>query len=299
MTSEAELREKRKVRARELLGGVTDDELRALGIEAIRNARARAQVPPRRDPLMVIQTHGQFALELVLVLAKHKSIALAGGEQIALKEVFYGGGEDSSGEPWMAGVVEFLAWLTRSGLAIELHPRNLHLTRRGAALLDGDEDNPLLPKFLDRIRERCPDLPDGVRALLSDARACLDHSLLRPAVMLMGVAYELAIEEVIRVLMRNGHLEKGTLKQEAGDRVKRVRDFIRTDALKAVLPERDDRRRAEAAYDFADQLRLRRNDAAHTRPTHDFVHLGETEEYLVSAGRHLPGLWSLTREPKP
>ncbi len=80
-------------------------------------------------------------------------------------------------------------------------------------------------------------------------------------------------------------------------RLKRVRELIGTDSIKEhVLPERDDRHRAEQAYDFANTLRLRRNDAAHTRPRYDFEHLGETEEYLVSAGRHLPGLWSLTRD---
>ena len=63
--------------------------------------------------------------------------------------------------------------------------------------------------------------------------------------------------------------------------------------IKLGFPDRDDRRRSGAAYDFADLLRLRRNEAAHTRPAYDFEHPGETEEFLVSAGRHLPGIWSL------
>ncbi len=216
MPTAAEVAAQREARVKQLLDGVSDAELRALGIEAIRKARARAQ-ESRTPPLVaphVIQLHGQFALELVLLLATKKGIQLAGGEHTALKEWFYGGGEDASTAPWMAGVMEFLAWFTRSGLAVELHPRNLYLTRRGIALLDGPSENPLLPGFLDTIRTRCPGLPDGVLALLADARACLDHSLLRPAVVLMGVAYELAIEEVIRVLITKKLIHENTPNQE-------------------------------------------------------------------------------------
>lgn len=62
-----------------------------------------------------------------------------------------------------------------------------------------------------------------------------------------------------------------------------------------MLPDSDDRTAAGAAYDFADHLRQRRNDAAHTTPAFDFDHADETDEFLVSAGRHGPALWSLAR----
>jgi hypothetical protein len=55
--------------------------------------------------------------------------------------------------------------------------------------------------------------------------------------------------------------------------------------------ERDDRFAAHAAYEFADMLRRRRNDASHTAPTYGFEDRGEAEELIVSAGRHLPNLW--------
>ncbi|HEX4418355.1 MAG TPA: hypothetical protein VH165_10675 [Kofleriaceae bacterium] len=60
----------------------------------------------------------------------------------------------------------------------------MRLTARGARLLDGSDDNPMLPGFLDRIKDRCHGLPESAIALLVDARACLDHSLMRPAVVL-------------------------------------------------------------------------------------------------------------------
>jgi hypothetical protein len=51
----------------------------------------------------------------------------------------------------------------------------------------------------------------------------------------------------------------------------------------AVLASLEARTAANAAYDFADALRKRRNDAAHTTSAIDFDHAGETEEFLVSA----------------
>jgi hypothetical protein len=58
---------------------------------------------------------------------------------------------------------EAVWWLIRAGLAIDIargsgYIVSLQLTRRGEALLDSDEDNPLLPGFLDRIKQRCPRL---------------------------------------------------------------------------------------------------------------------------------------------
>jgi hypothetical protein len=47
------------------------------------------------------------------------------------------------------------------------------------------------------------------------------------------------------------------------------------------------------AYEFADQLRRRRNDASHTAPTYGFEDREEVEELIISAGRHLPDLWRL------
>ena len=205
----------------------------------------------------------------------------------------------------MRGVVEFLWWLVRSGFAVELrravihgnqtgrYPLEMRLTKRGVRLLGDRDDNPMLPGFLDRIRARCPGLPDGVIALLVDARTCFEHSLMRPAVVLMGVAYELAIEQVVEVLATKNLVTSNTASQKAGERIKRVKALLSTPQVNTILQDSDDRAAAMAAYDFADHLRQRRNEAAHTTPIFDFDHSEETEEFLVSAGRHLPALWSL------
>lgn len=294
----------------DLLDGVSSAEIRSFGIEALRRWRKR-EPPQHGEPInryagTVFQMHGDLGLEMVKLLAERKKLASV--DLNALKEPFQD--DEAMFRDWMSGVAEFIWWLVRAGLAVNhtfgnksqdpsrfksrVFPTSMRLTARGVQLLEAAEDDPLLPGFLDRIKVRCPRLPDGVIALLVDARACLDNSLLRPAVVLMGVAYELAIEEVVQRLELKGLLKEKTIDAEAGVRLKRIRELFRTeDKIKHLFPERDDRRRAEAAYDFADVLRLRRNEAAHTRPAYDFEHVGEVEEFLVSAGRHLPALWSL------
>jgi hypothetical protein len=169
----------------------------------------------------------------------------------------------------------------------------MRLTARGARLVDSpDDSNPMLPAFLDRVQIRCPGLPEGVIALLVDARACFDHSLMRPAVVLMGVAYELAIERVMEALDTKGYLPLGN-SDRAADRIRRIKGLLASEQVKRIFPDSDARAAARAAYDFADDLRQRRNQAAHTSPSFDFDHTEETEEFLVSAGRHLAALWSL------
>ena len=298
-----------------LLDGLSDEELRADCVEALRKWR-RKPIPkaphpygpgfaaPPPDPLGesvrdIFSMHGDLGVELVKILADHKQYA--NPDTHGLKEVFIDG--NAMQKEWARGVFEFECWIVRAGLAVEISrehgcPVSFRLTRRGVRLLEEGDDNPLLPGFLDRVKARCKDLPAGVIALLVDARACLDRSLLRPAVILMGVAYELAIEQVVVVLANKNLLSTGTPGQLPAKRIERIKELINdTDKVKPVLPTTDSRTAALAAYDFADTLRLRRNEAAHTRPAYDFDHGGESEEFLVSAARHLPALWSLALEP--
>jgi hypothetical protein len=53
--------------------------------------------------------------------------------------------------------------------------------------------------------------------------------------------------------------------------------------VKSVLPDKEHQYAALAACDFADQLRRRRNDGAHTAPTYEFEDREEAEEFLVSS----------------
>ncbi|HEY1690933.1 MAG TPA: hypothetical protein VGG39_02155 [Polyangiaceae bacterium] len=204
-------------------------------------------------------------------------------------------------EPWMLGFLEFIEWFCRVGFAVPRPdgrggiPSFVVLTRAGRRFLQGSKDHPLLPGYLDRLVARCPQLPDAVTALLVDARSCLDHVLMRPAVQLMGVAYEAAIEHVIDAMIARGTLPAKAMKEKAAKRVALVKAAVQSVLTGTTPQEVEERFAVIAAYDFADQLRQRRNDASHTMPRYDFSDREEAEEFLISAGRHLPSLWRMHR----
>ncbi len=94
-------------------------------------------------------------------------------------------------------------------------PYWLLLTQAGLRFIDATEDHPLRPGFMDRLIARCPGLPDEVTSLLTDARRCLDAGLMRPAIVLMGVAYEVAVERVAESLVKKGRLKQADLDDKA------------------------------------------------------------------------------------
>jgi hypothetical protein len=288
MPTGPELREQ----VRNLLDGLSDIEVRELCIKALRGSYATATSGLKDDGQ--VQMHGHLGRWLLPLLAERKRADLRGQEN-NLKEVFL----DGLGEPGLEGVFEFVVWFIRAGLAFPLStgdqnnsmPITVRLTQAGRRLLAFDEDHPLLPGFLERAAQRCPGIDDRVTSLLAQSRACMDHGLVQPAIVLMGVAYEAAVEQVS---------ERLVARKQLGTKVPAMSAALRINAVKAeitkILPagtkqETDDRFATIAAYEFANELRRRRNDASHTAPTYGFEDRQESEELLVSAGRHLPSLW--------
>lgn len=236
--------------------------------------------------------HGELGRGVVPMLAQRKALT---ADSNRLKEPF----PNQLHEEWMMPVVEFIHWFVAAGFGVPLlhndprlqYPITFRLTERGHRLLSASEDHPVLPGAAARMTARCPGMPAEVTSLIADSRECLDRMLLRPAVVMMGVAYELAIEHVAQALVNRGALTADVLDMNAARRTARLRGHVPT-----RFPERTDRENhysVLAAYDFADRLRSRRNDASHTRPTYGFEDRAEVEELLVSAGRHLPSIWSL------
>jgi hypothetical protein len=300
-----------------LLAGVSATEMKSLGLESLRNWRRRKAQRHETDPMrketgQVFQVQGDFGVELVRLL-----LTRAGSSQsdVSLASAAFADDEILALE-WMTPVVEFLGWLVRSGLVRELgcgtKPNNrgyswdvprcyataMRLTLRGVAVLDSPAEDPLLPGTHDRLRYRCPGIPDAVLALFVDAKACLEHALYRPAIVLMGVAYELAIAQVVDALATRNLVKPNTPTLDASDRLKRVLALLDDDVkIKDEMKlSSEERGLAQAAYRFADLLRRRRNEGAHPIPAIDFEHRGETEEFFVSAARYLPGIWLLRED---
>ena len=268
--------------AKELLEGVSAEQFRALGIEALRRWRKHANT-------CFFQIHGHLGLEIVPLLAEMKN--RTGIDAHTVKEPFL----SEQGQQWMLPLIDFTSWLVAAGLAIPLqfqtgtgYPVAYGLTTAGFRLFDGAQDHPALPGFVDRIVARCPNLPGEVSVHLVDARACLDHGLGRPAISLTGLAFESAIGAAIDHLERNaGFSPPKSL--NAAPRIAAVIQFI----SKLFGGDREKEGTALAAWDFADRLRARRNDASHPNAYPDFSDLTEVYEFVISAGRHLPGLWSV------
>lgn len=83
--------------------------------------------------------------------------------------------------------------------------------------------------------------------------------------------------------------------QSAARRISSIRAVVDAAMPGTSAQDRDGRFSAHRALDYCDLLRRRRNDASHSSPTFAFTDREETEEFLVSAGRHLPNLWRLMK----
>lgn len=283
-----------------LLQGRSAREVHELCIKALRTWYARAKGPARAE----FQMHGTLGVNLLPLLAHPQQLNWDGQTNL-WKEVFLD--QESLDSDWMAPVVEFTTWLTLAGLAFP-HGRaypvgdrptqsgpwatSYRLTQAGHRLFGGTEEHPLVPDFSARLKARCQGMPDGIAILFEDARACMERVLNRPAIVLLGVAYEVATKEVCKALLASGHLT--VVSDGAKRRINDLRGVVNN-----VIPNgpqaQDDRDAAQRALDFADDLRRRRNDAAHTAPRYGFDDREEIEDLFASAGRKLPDLWLLHR----
>ncbi len=277
--------------AERLFAGRSDAEIRGLCVRTLKSWHATATSRQ-------FSVHGDLVRGVVTLLIEGGAAVTNAPRLISdIGEMFVVSGYDL---PWMAPIVEFVDWLTRAGFAIALSPDRptalpvtYRVTRAGVRLLEQVDDHPLLPGYVERLQQRCPGLRVEVVALLVDARTCLEHGLLRPAIVVLGVAYETAVEAVSETLVGAGVVQANILDRGAAQRIDALRAVIDSRLAATTPPERDHRAAVHAAYDFAHQLRRRRNDASHTTPRYGFEDREEIEEFLVSAERHFPALWSL------
>lgn len=267
---------------KELLDGLSDREVAELCTAALRQWRRTR--PTERMASM----HGTLGLHVAPLLCERRK---ATGDPLLLKEPF---ASTAQNEPWMRPVMDFVWALVRRGFIYPLQLSqggqllSFQLTGDGERLFSTDADHPLVPGFLERAKGRVPQLGDAVVAHLADAHACWDRGLLRASVSLLGLAYETGIDEIASAMLTAGLLSN--VEEKAAKRIAQLRASI------GKPTGNDPRWSTLAALDFADLLRERRNEAAHPRPTLPFDDAAEVEEFLISAARHLPGLYLLHPE---
>lgn len=281
-----------------LLDGLSETRIRQLGIEAIR----RVRVNVRRgggDPDSTIR------LDPATIMRELGPLLRAAGDAAAdlpLPPM----GDDTWHKLWSAKLLVFFVWLERAGLAFHYdngtaNPlRVIRLLPTGIAFFDrADDQHPLVPGSIARMRRRSPGLPEHVLELIEDSHKCFEYGdrLLRPAVALLGVAWESIVSTVHESMMRNGLAADA---QNAARKIEAVRAGIDArfplDNLQGQ--ERIDmlerRGAARRACEFADDVRGRRNPAAHdAMPRIPFDDPQEVENFLMRAEMNIPGLWAM------
>jgi hypothetical protein len=95
---------------------------------------------------------------------------------------------------------------------------------------------------------------------------------------LLGLAYETAVEKILMELVGKALVDPQKVRRaDAGERLGTLKS-----QLSGLKFQQDERRLAEAAVDFADHLRERRNDAAHTTRGGRSIHLMRSRSPAVS-----------------
>lgn len=272
----------------ELFSNLSARELRAVCLDSIRGLVGRAS--PTINPVDLGRTLVPNAAQLRPGKTPDQVQAMAGRWVHCVQHR----------KPELMGVAGFLWGLVRAGLAVPQpdtngwHLPTVVLTGEACDFIHSSDPHPLLPGSVARVQARCGDLPGHVVDLLSDASECVSYGLNRPAIALLGFAYEAAIGEVLESLVRMGRYT-GNLPSRAWERVKVVRESIPRVFTGNGREAKEASSAAELACDFADKIRNRRNQASHAPKAYGFADHDEIEEFLTSGFRCLPDLWAMTK----
>ena len=161
------------------------------------------------------------------------------------------------------------------------------LTARGERIASGGDQHPLHPGFIARFKGRATNANDEVVARMEDAVSCLASSLLRAAVVMVG----LAVEETLRVthaaMVNQGHIGKSAW---ALTKAKQLLDDIEK-AVQSWTNANDEQHRLRMALVAAESIRTERNNASH--PGVIVNDEASVEELVVLASRQLPAFWEI------
>lgn len=163
------------------------------------------------------------------------------------------------------------------------------LTEKGERLFSNASQHPLHPSFMKRFVQNAPTATHVIVAHLEDAIECLRAGLLRPTLMMVGVANEETIRTVHSALV---HLGKCTPPHAQLPARVLLTQF--STAVLAWTPgnsgrKADELHRITLAVSTVECIRDERNNAAH--PSQRVSDSAHVEALLMLAGHHLPVLW--------
>ncbi len=170
------------------------------------------------------------------------------------------------------------------------HPHvidRLVLTARGERLVAGGDAHPLHPGFIKRFRDRTPGVTDEVLSRMEDAVSCVEKSLLRAALVMVGLAAEETLIVTHAAMVNQNHIGK------AAGTLAKAKNLL-SDIEKAVASwtnANDEQHRLKMAITAVESIRTERNKASHPGVVVDDA--AAVEEILVLASRQLPVFWEI------
>lgn len=276
----------------EYLDGVTERQVREALVEGIEFLRTRS-----RD--QVTFEYKQLVGQVARVLVPGQSVDATRDWdqcQVFLPETAPGAEHESGDNRKLLSSI----WgLIASGL---LFPRlnslrngfphalyKLTLTEKGERVLSNGGEHPLHPGFISRFRTKAPTASDAVVAHLEDAVSCLENGLLRPSLMMLGLANEETVRVSHAALRHQG-------KVQAAPTLAKTRDLLSSiELIVRGWPGKEEQHRLSLALAAAEVVRVERNDAAHPgKKVTDEPHI---EHLLSLVAHHCATLWEVLVKP--
>ncbi|MBK8940666.1 MAG: hypothetical protein IPM79_24385 [Polyangiaceae bacterium] len=174
--------------------------------------------------------------------------------------------------------------------SVDGHPLlidRLSVTARGERVLIGGDEHPLHPGFIKRFQGRAPRISDEVVARMEDAVSCAEKSLLRAALVMVGLAAEETLRTTHNAMVNLAYITK------SAPATKNAKDVLE-EIQKAVASwpnANDEQHRLTKAIAAAESIRTERNKASHPGVVVDDA--SGVEELLVLASRQLPVFWEI------
>lgn len=169
----------------------------------------------------------------------------------------------------------------------------LTLTEKGERVVSKADEHPLHPGFIKRFRASAPTATDPVIAHMEDAVSCLEAGVLRPALMMVGVANEVTVRVTHDALAHQNKVTKAGAMAKMRDLLADISAVAGTWA--AGGGTRDEEHRLKMAVGGTEAVRDERNKAAH--PGQKVTDAPHVESMLMLAAHHLPVLWELMVKP--
>jgi hypothetical protein len=167
----------------------------------------------------------------------------------------------------------------------------LSLTEKGERLATNADAHPLHPGFIKRFRAAAPTAVDPVVAYFEDAVSCLEAGVLRPALMMLGLANEVTVRVTHAGLAHLGKVKAASPMAKARGLLADIEVAANAWSGGKGGGLKDEEHRLKLAAVAAEAIRDERNKVAH--PGQKVTDGPHVESMLMVGAHHLPVLWEV------